>query len=77
MYLFMTATPIPRTLAITVFGEMDVSIIDEMPAGRKEIKTYWAKHQMLRTGITIYGKRIKARATSICYLSFNRRIGKA
>lgn len=45
--LFMTATPIPRTLAITAFGEMDVSVLDELPAGRKEIETHWMKEDSL------------------------------
>lgn len=45
--LFMTATPIPRTLAITSFGDMDVSVIDEMPSGRKTVDTYWVKDNML------------------------------
>jgi len=68
--LFMTATPIPRTLAITVFGEMDVSIIDEMPAGRKSIETYWAKPEMLDRVLAFVEKELMKRhqAYVICPL---------
>ena len=68
--LFMTATPIPRTLAITAFGEMDVSIINEMPAGRKEIKTYWAKPQSLERVLQMMEKELQAgrQAYVICPL---------
>lgn len=56
--LFMTATPIPRTLAITAFGEMDVSIIDELPAGRIPIETRWIRKKQLPQVLTWMEKEL-------------------
>ncbi|WP_026696225.1 ATP-dependent DNA helicase RecG [Alkalicoccus chagannorensis] len=68
--LFMTATPIPRTLSITAFGDMDVSTIDEMPAGRKPIETYWAKPDTLPRVLRFIEKQAAAgrQAYVICPL---------
>src|SRR5690625_3206997 len=58
--LFMTATPIPRTLAITAFGDMDISILDQMPSGRKQIETYWVKDNMFERVLRFIEKRVAA-----------------
>lgn len=56
--LAMTATPIPRTLAITAFGEMDVSTIDELPAGRIPIKTSWIRGNQVANALSFIQKEL-------------------
>lgn len=66
--LVMTATPIPRTLAITVYGDLDISVIDELPPGRKEIVTkLYKESKRNRSEIykTIKNELIKGRQ---CYV---------
>ncbi|MCK8634822.1 ATP-dependent DNA helicase RecG [Apilactobacillus kunkeei] len=58
--LAMTATPIPRTLAITSYGEMDVSIIDELPNGRQPVKTAWIKEGQFKNSVGFIKERLNA-----------------
>ncbi len=66
--LVMTATPIPRTLAMTVYGDLDVSVIDELPPGRKPIQT-WLRYDDNRNEVYrhLWNEICKGRQAYIVY----------
>lgn len=57
--LTMTATPIPRTVALTLYGELDLSVIDEMPKGRLMVKTFLVPKEKRESGYQWIKKQIK------------------
>ena len=57
--LVMTATPIPRSLALTLYGDLDLSVIDEMPAGRIPVNTYVLRPQERERAFTLLRGQIK------------------
>lgn len=66
--LVMTATPIPRTLALTFYGDLDISVIDELPAGRKPIKTlHYFESSRLKVFKFIESEIAKGRQVYIVY----------
>src|SRR3970282_2338150 len=68
--LTLTAPPIPRTLALTVYGDLNLSVLDELPPGRKRIKTFVVPAQKREDGYRWIRQRVKAgdQAFVICPL---------
>ena len=75
--LVMTATPIPRTLTLTQYGEMDVSRIDEMPPGRTPVETRVISEEKLPDVIDGLGRHIAAAARPIGCARWSRRARRA
>ena len=57
--LVMTATPIPRTIAMTLYGDMDISIVDELPQGKRDVRTMWVDNSRINEAYDFVREQLK------------------
>ena len=75
-YLVMTATPIPRTISMTLFGDLDVTTLREMPPGRQEVRTYVVGPAEQAAVVAFRARETPSGPAGVCRRAAGRRIGK-
>ena len=68
--LVMTATPIPRTLALTLYGDLDLSVIDQLPPGRQVVKTKWLKPVQRESAYVFIRRQVASRRQAFIICPF-------
>ena len=68
--LVMTATPIPRTLALTLYGDLDLSVIDQLPPGRQVVKTKWLKPVQRESAYAFIHRQVASRRQAFIICPF-------
>ena len=76
-YLVMTATPIPRTVALTVFGDLDVSVMRQLPPGRKPVLTRWQPADQRERSVRAVARGAGGGAAGVCRLPAGGGVGGA
>ena len=74
--LVMSATPIPRSLSLTIYGDLDLSIIDELPPGRQTIKTRWLEPRERERAYSFIQGQVEQGRQGVHHLSARRGVGQ-
>ena len=72
--LVMTATPIPRSLALTVYGDLDLSVMDELPPGRQPIETYVLSPLERERAYTLIASQVPKATRPLSFIPWSKKV---